>query len=116
MWCGAGRPTSSPQAAHLVVLQHLGGSLLVRDGQPDVGEGGGVVAQPQAHLHVHGLADRSCHRVRCFTSYSSSGAHQVCLWQMLAVRQLPGCLLGQVGLEGLSAEWSTRGWHSPKAG
>lgn len=79
VWCGAGRPAGSPRAAHLVVLQHLSGSLLVRDGQPDVGEGGGIVAQPQAHLHFHRLTDRPCHRVRCFTSYSSSDAHQVCL-------------------------------------
>lgn len=70
--CGAGRPPCSPRASHLVVLQHLGSSLLVRDGQPDVGEGGGIVAQPQAHLHFHRLTDRPCHRVRCFTFYSSS--------------------------------------------
>lgn len=41
--------------AHLVALQHVGGALLVGDVQPDVGEGRGIVAQPQAHLHLDQL-------------------------------------------------------------
>lgn len=93
MW--RGQPRGQPRAAHLVVLQHLGGSVLVRDGQPDVGEGGGVVAQPQAHLHFHGLADRPCHRERGFTCESGSAAHRL-------GQRVPRGQLGWVGHPGVA--------------
>lgn len=79
-WCRA--PTRSP-AAHLVVLQHLGGPCLVWDGQPDVGEGGGIVTQPQAHLHLHRLADGACKGTGAglgFIYHIESDGFQVCTW------------------------------------
>lgn len=79
-------PSCSP-AAHLVVLQHLGSPGLVWDGQPDVGEGGGIVAQPQAHLHLHRLTDGACAGVRCRVRvelgviyHNGSDGLQVCTW------------------------------------
>lgn len=45
---------------NLVVLEDRGGSALGRNAQPDVGEGGLVVAQSQAHLHRDRLTGGPC--------------------------------------------------------
>ena len=46
--------------AHPVLPEHLGCLPLVVEGQPDVWEGGEVVAEVLTHLHLDGLTGRGC--------------------------------------------------------
>lgn len=48
--------TGSDESVYSVLLQERGCFSLISDGQPDVGEGGEVVAEPATHLHFNGLA------------------------------------------------------------
>ena len=43
---------------HLVLPQQCSGLSLVGDGEPDVGEGGEVVAEALTQLHLDGLTRR----------------------------------------------------------